>query len=120
MSDHIFAENDNEDRVYRSPNPQLSVNKPITPEHPYFDFELQIPLDTSVDFTSYYTTIENHLHFDLTVLYSLDIAKCIKPNSKLPEEEPTIDDAAKTEEGLWDSYTRVGQPSSLHHTGGVA
>jgi hypothetical protein len=34
----------------------------------------------------------------------------IKPDSKLPEEEPTIDDATKTEEGLWDSYTRVGQP----------
>jgi hypothetical protein len=77
MSGHIFAENDNEDRVYYSLNSRSSVNTAITPEHPYFDFELQIPLDTSVDFTSYYTTIKNHLHFHLTVLYSLDVAKCI-------------------------------------------
>ncbi|KAJ7312403.1 hypothetical protein DFH08DRAFT_973481 [Mycena albidolilacea] len=86
------------------------MNKPITPEHLYFDFELQIPLDTSVDFTSYYTTIENHLYFDLTIPYSLDITKCIKPDSKLPEEEPTIDDAAKTEEVVGLVYASWAAP----------
>ncbi|KAJ7804600.1 hypothetical protein B0H14DRAFT_1615990 [Mycena olivaceomarginata] len=107
---HIFAGNDDEDGIYRYRSPRSSAYESITPAHPYFDFELQIPHETPVDFPSYYTNIQNHLHFDLTVLYSLDVAKCINPDSKLLEEESTIDDATKTEEGLWDSYTRVGQP----------
>ncbi|KAJ7307009.1 hypothetical protein DFH08DRAFT_1088667 [Mycena albidolilacea] len=116
-TEHIFAENDDEDGIYRYRSPRSSAHKSITAAHPYFDFELQIPHETPVDFASYYTAIGNHLYFDLTILYSLDVAKCINPDSELPEEEPTIDDATKTEEGLWDSYTRVGQPlqSTSHY-----
>ncbi|KAJ7307000.1 hypothetical protein DFH08DRAFT_900975, partial [Mycena albidolilacea] len=114
-TEHIFAENDDEGRSYRYISPP--AHKSITPAHPYFDFELQIPRETPVDFASYYTAIENHLYFDLAVLYSLDVAKCINPDSELLEEEPSIDDTTETEEGLWDSYTRVGQPlqSTSHY-----
>ncbi|KAJ7742977.1 hypothetical protein B0H14DRAFT_3167603 [Mycena olivaceomarginata] len=120
-TEHIFADNDDEDRIYRYHSPRSSTRESITPAHPYFDFELQIPHETPVDFASYYTAIENHLHFDLTVLYSLDVAKCINPDSKLLEEEPMIDYATNTEEGLWDSYTRVGQPlqSTSHYWGSL-
>jgi hypothetical protein len=94
-----------------------SFSRTASPAHPYFDFdfELQVPHETPVDFASYYNNEENLLHFHLAVTYSQEVAKCIDPDMyKLVEaqdEEPAADDAAKTEEGLWDTYTPVGQPA---------
>ncbi|KAJ6581805.1 hypothetical protein B0H19DRAFT_517405 [Mycena capillaripes] len=102
-----------EDLAQRASWLYARVNKDLTPAHPYVDFEFEIPHDTPVDFTSYYTAPKNLLQLRLTVLYSADVAKCMRPDAVQPiEEESTTDDAEKTEEGLWDTYTRVGQPPS--------
>ncbi|KAF8216866.1 hypothetical protein K438DRAFT_1953758 [Mycena galopus ATCC 62051] len=94
------------DGISRSRTEQL-----ITLAHPYFDFELQIPYGTPVDFDSYYTSVQHRLELRLTVLYPPEVAKCIRPDSNMAtEEEATGDDATNTEEGLWDSHTLVGKP----------
>ncbi|KAJ7348048.1 hypothetical protein DFH08DRAFT_1080204 [Mycena albidolilacea] len=69
-------------------------NNTFTPEHPHFDFEFHVPNHNSVDFTSYYSSAENQL------LLNLD-----------PRPPRTAaDEAAATEERLWDSTTPVGHP----------
>jgi hypothetical protein len=90
-----------------------SPARPISLAHPHFDFEFKIPQDTPVDFTSYYSTGESVLHFSLDVLYSSSIAKCISPHSRKPtgDEEVSADDAARAEDGLWDTHTPIGEPA---------
>ncbi|KAF7356415.1 hypothetical protein MVEN_00974300 [Mycena venus] len=111
---YLFYEND-EEWMVRNGRFSSTENKPISPANPYYDFEIEVPPETPVDFTSYYTTGESFLQFGLTVLYSIDVAKCMQPNrfkSNVPgDEEMTTDEAAGTEEGLWDMYTRVGKPA---------
>ncbi|KAJ7622909.1 hypothetical protein DFH06DRAFT_761951 [Mycena polygramma] len=95
--------------------------KTLTPAQPYADFELHVPHGTPVDFESYYSNPENYLYFRLGVQYSLDVARCIYPG-RVEVLEETTDEAAKTEEGLWDRYTRVGAPvesPSLQRTLGL-
>ncbi|KAJ7116049.1 hypothetical protein C8R44DRAFT_794024 [Mycena epipterygia] len=107
---YLFKEKD-DDSVFRSPNQHPSSSGPLTVTKPYFDFKLQVP-DTAVpDFSSYYSLGEASLELQLSVLYSQDADICINGVNKYTngEDEKTLDDAAKTEEGLWDSYTRVGQ-----------
>ncbi|KAF7356401.1 hypothetical protein MVEN_00972700 [Mycena venus] len=107
---YVFDEND-EERMIRSRH--LSFMKPVSLADPYYDFEIEVPPETPVDFTSYYTTGESLLQLRLTVLYSIDIAKCVQPNdfkSNIPgDEEMTTDETAATEEGMWNMYTRVGK-----------
>jgi hypothetical protein len=107
----IFNETDD---YWRTSRNSKNWEIPLTPAHPYFDFELPIPRDTPIDFASYYTVIENLLQVRLNVLYSPDVAKCIKPDSRewIEDETLTADDAEKVEEGLWNTYVRVGQPIS--------
>jgi len=119
----VFDENEDGWKVRSFELLSSKTAKSITPPvRPYFDFdfELQVPHDTPVDFASYYNRDENLLDFHLTVLYSPDVAKCIDPSTfKLAEAEDemsTVDDAAKTEEGLWDTYTRVGKPKDSTST----
>jgi hypothetical protein len=119
----IFDENDEDRKPRNAPVPPSRRSGNIVPPvRPYFnfDFELQVPHDTPVDFASYYNRDENLLNFHLTVLYSPDIAKCIDPGTFKPleaeDETSTADDAAKTEEGLWDTYTRIGKPKDSTST----
>jgi hypothetical protein len=106
----VFDEND-DNRMAQNLAP--FAQSTVTPLRPYFDFdfELQIPHDTPVDFASYYNNVENILNFDLTLFYSSEIAECIYPgrikSTDAEDELSTVDDAAKTEEGLRDTYTRV-------------
>ncbi|KAJ7933832.1 hypothetical protein B0H13DRAFT_683881 [Mycena leptocephala] len=113
----VFDEDEDGWKVRRLGLESKTARSIITPparQYFDFDFELQVPHDTPVDFASYYNSDENLLNFRLTVLYSPDVAKCIDPVTfKLVEakdEISTVDDAAKIEEGLWDSFTRVGKP----------
>ncbi|KAJ6581801.1 hypothetical protein B0H19DRAFT_1251967 [Mycena capillaripes] len=101
---HVFRKKDDDWTVNFH---HLSVNGPLTPAQPYLDFEFEVPLDTPVDFALYYADIKNLLQFDLTVQYSSDAAKCIYPRSLMQPEDENVDDATRTEEGLWDTYTRV-------------
>ncbi|KAJ7602198.1 hypothetical protein DFH06DRAFT_1488854 [Mycena polygramma] len=88
--------------------PRLSTGKsPLTPAHPHFDFQLDVPHDTPIDFTSYYANTESVLQLQLTVLYAPEVADCVHPDS---QEELAADDDALTEEGMWDPYTPLGQP----------
>jgi hypothetical protein len=112
----VFDENDGwtaQKSAKWSPNSFAYVTD--TPMRPYFDFdfELQVPHDTPVDLASYYNNDENLLNFHLTVLYSPEVARCIYPSRPKPtdaeDELSTVDDAAKTEEDLWDPYARVGK-----------
>ncbi|KAF7356413.1 hypothetical protein MVEN_00974100 [Mycena venus] len=112
---HVFYENDDDGKV--RPVRLYSVttsttNKTITPAHSHLDFEIQVPHDWPTDFSSYYSSNENQINFYLSVLYSQDVAECIRPGLVSEDEMETADDAAKTEEGLWDPYTRVGKPIS--------
>ncbi|KAJ7116050.1 hypothetical protein C8R44DRAFT_794026 [Mycena epipterygia] len=88
---YLFKEKD-DDSVFRSPNEHKSSSGPLTVTKPYFDFKLQVP-DTA-------SSGQASLELQLSVLYSQEADICING---------TVDDAAKTEEGLWDSFTRVGQ-----------
>ncbi|KAJ7656269.1 hypothetical protein DFH06DRAFT_1473531 [Mycena polygramma] len=104
---HIFEE---KETYGMTPSFDSGTDGALTPAQPYIDFELQIPHDAPIDFASYYSTPENYLHFRLDVVYSPDVAKCMSPGRVEPPEEETTDDAAKTEEGLWDTFTRIGAP----------
>ncbi|KAJ6527270.1 hypothetical protein DFH09DRAFT_164356 [Mycena vulgaris] len=92
----------------------------LTPAHPSFDFEVSLPLETPVDFASYYSHAESLLQLSLTVLYPQEAANCVYPPGKhawIPKDEAPADDVDLTEEGLWDSYTALGkkvQPSTSH------
>ncbi|KAJ7226698.1 hypothetical protein GGX14DRAFT_417156 [Mycena pura] len=90
----------------------------LTEAKPYFDFELPILRTAVPNFSSYYSSIEAVLQLELTVSHSRDVADCIHGVDEFnkydifdnSEDEPTADDISKTEEGLWDSYTAVGEP----------
>ncbi|KAJ7232069.1 hypothetical protein C8J57DRAFT_1384051 [Mycena rebaudengoi] len=94
---------------------------PLTAAKNSLDFELKVPSDALIDFMSYYGGVETMLHFSLTTLYSKSVAECMKTVDRLGaasyelEDETSADDAEKTEEGLWDAYTRVGQPRMSHN-----
>ncbi|KAJ7656286.1 hypothetical protein DFH06DRAFT_1199134 [Mycena polygramma] len=107
----IFAEEEDDGRLRSSRMSLRGEYKALTLTQPYADFEIQIPHGTAVDFESYYSNPENYLQFRLSVKYSPDVAECISPGRVEVPEEETTDDAAKTEEGLWDTYTRVGSPA---------
>ncbi|KAJ6592390.1 hypothetical protein B0H19DRAFT_1364943 [Mycena capillaripes] len=81
----------------------------FTPAHPHLDFEFQVPQEKPVNFASYYTSAENQLLLELEVLYSPEVADCLK---KPPPRPPRTaeDEAAAVEERLWDAHTRVGHP----------
>ncbi|KAJ6545418.1 hypothetical protein B0H19DRAFT_1238291 [Mycena capillaripes] len=81
----------------------------FTPEHPHFDFEFLVPNDGPVDFASYYSSAENQLLLNLDVLYAPEVADCLKKPQPRPPRT-AADEAAATEERLWDSSTRVGHP----------
>ncbi|KAJ7637183.1 hypothetical protein FB45DRAFT_908489 [Roridomyces roridus] len=84
-------------------------NDPLTPEHPYFDFDFEVPRETPVDFASYYTITENRLLFKLDVLYAPEVADCLgKPMPRPPVT--AADAAAATEESLWQSHSPVRHP----------
>ncbi|KAJ6619955.1 hypothetical protein B0H10DRAFT_1131597 [Mycena sp. CBHHK59/15] len=100
-------------RVQRLHPSRSQVNGPLTAAKPYFDFELDVAEDMPIDFPSYYGTGETILQLTLTALYSHDVAKCMGAVDELAydaEDETALDDAAGTEEGLWDSWTPVGEP----------
>ncbi|KAJ7637184.1 hypothetical protein FB45DRAFT_1056393 [Roridomyces roridus] len=85
---------------------------PLTPEHPYFNFDFEVPRETPVDFPSYYTTTENRLLFKLDVLYSPEVADCLgKPMSRPPVM--AADAAAATEERMWQTHSPVGHPGEF-------
>jgi hypothetical protein len=84
-------------------------NNTFTPEHPHFDFEFHVPNHNPVDFPSYYSSAENQLLLNLDVLYAPEVADCLK----MPQPRPprtAADEAAATEERLWDSTAPVGHP----------
>ncbi|KAJ6572262.1 hypothetical protein B0H19DRAFT_1256158 [Mycena capillaripes] len=91
------------------------LTRPISRAHPHFDFEINIPDDTLVDFTSYYGTSRNLIHISLAVVYPPNVAKCISPYSRkwAGDEEVLSDDAARAEDGIWDPYTLIGEPAIL-------
>ncbi|KAK7025123.1 hypothetical protein R3P38DRAFT_3194049 [Favolaschia claudopus] len=90
--------------------PHNGAHGVLTSSDPHFSFALEIPRQAPVDFVSYYSSIENLLQLDLTVLYSVDVARCIhsRPIVESLEKE---EDAATTEDGLWDMWTPVGESS---------
>ncbi|KAJ7140285.1 hypothetical protein C8R43DRAFT_1018130 [Mycena crocata] len=110
-------DSDDEDGTMRWASHRMGAEEPLTPAHPYIDFELQVPQDMPTDFVSYYTKGENLLELQLSVIYPQEVANCLKqPHTPEPvEDELTADEAAKTEEGMWDSHTRVGQPASSYN-----
>ncbi|KAJ6527268.1 hypothetical protein DFH09DRAFT_164284 [Mycena vulgaris] len=115
---YVFTEDDDLNlRMYRSSRDNYGH---LTSAHPSFDFEVSLPLETPVDFASYYSRGESLLQLSLTVLYPQEAANCAYPPEKhasLPKDEISGDDAAMTEEGLWDSYTALGkkvQVSTYH------
>ncbi|KAJ7484340.1 hypothetical protein FB451DRAFT_1232200 [Mycena latifolia] len=98
---HIFADDD--DRMghrLRMLSHSTGSHGSITLAHPSFNFEFEIPEGMPVNFATYYAHGETLLKLCLTVIYSEEAATCMAP---------AADDATMTEEGLWDSYTRVGQ-----------
>ncbi|KAJ7484339.1 hypothetical protein FB451DRAFT_1232194 [Mycena latifolia] len=107
---YIFGD-DNDRMAHRMFSHYPSSYGVITPAHPYFDFELEIPEGRPVDFATYYAHSETLVQLALTVIYSEEAATCANPSARPPKEEVALaaDDATMTEEGLWDSYTRVGQ-----------
>ncbi|KAJ7477253.1 hypothetical protein B0H11DRAFT_2281418 [Mycena galericulata] len=111
---HSSLFNESDSVNYRRINHRPRGNGPLTSAKPYFDFELQVPLTAAPDFLSYYSSGEASLELQLTVLYSQAAAVCIRGVDKYTpiadEGSATQGDAAKTEEGLWDAHTRVGQP----------
>ncbi|KAJ7696609.1 hypothetical protein B0H17DRAFT_403271 [Mycena rosella] len=86
----------------------------LTATKPYFDFEIQVPQTAVPDFSAFYGSVENFLGFQLQVSYSRDAEICIRGVNAYGidavDDESTADDLEKTEEGLWDPHTRVGQP----------
>ncbi|KAJ7477258.1 hypothetical protein B0H11DRAFT_2030447 [Mycena galericulata] len=108
----VFKEKDSNN--YEWVNHQPSTSGSLTSAKPYFEFELQVLQTAAPDFLSYYSSGEASLELQLTVLHSQDAAVCIHGVDKyapvVDEGSATQDDAAKTEEGLWDAYTRVGEP----------
>ncbi|KAJ6581822.1 hypothetical protein B0H19DRAFT_1251986 [Mycena capillaripes] len=107
----VFEEKEKDDRLPRRIQMySMTKTSPISPAHPHFDFELEVQSEAPVDFVSYYATIQNILQVRLTVLYSPDVVKCMDPDSVEQPEKENVDDAARTEEGLWDTFTRVGKP----------
>ncbi|KAK7025120.1 hypothetical protein R3P38DRAFT_2530267 [Favolaschia claudopus] len=114
---NVFAENDDE-KVWQYPSYSSGDEAAITSSNPRTTFEFRLPPEAPVDIMSYYSGVENLLHVELTVLYPLDVAKCMYPGQKLefPENEH---DPAAIEEGLWDTWTRLGtsagsEDSKLH------
>ncbi|KAJ7749019.1 hypothetical protein DFH07DRAFT_829387 [Mycena maculata] len=110
---HYAFRKEDDNSVWTSSFHYPSCRGPVTPARPYFDFELKVPETTPPDFSSYYSSEETVLGLELSVLYSSDVAVCIDGIDKyaaLDDELEKSTDSAKTEEGLWDSYTRVGQP----------
>ncbi|KAJ7180865.1 hypothetical protein C8R46DRAFT_1070789 [Mycena filopes] len=104
--DSLLGERDGHASLPPHSYAELSLDKPFIP------FELEVPRDTPVDFTSYYSRSQTLLHLTLTVRYALDVAKCRFPDQSFapPEDEGPADDSAKTEEGLWDMYAPIGKP----------
>ncbi|KAJ6527269.1 hypothetical protein DFH09DRAFT_1371470 [Mycena vulgaris] len=79
----------------------------LTPAHPSFDFEVSLPLETPVDFASYYSHAER----------GRELRVPAGKHAWIPKDEAPADDVDLTEEGLWDSYTALGkkvQPSTYH------
>jgi hypothetical protein len=116
---YIFKKKDDDDSsVWSYSSRHLSRRGPLTATKLYLDFELPIPTAAVPNFSSHYSSTEAVLKLSLTVIYSRDAADCISGANGLnkydafeePEDERTADDVSKTEDGLWDSYTAVGEP----------
>ncbi|KAJ7477289.1 hypothetical protein B0H11DRAFT_2030589 [Mycena galericulata] len=111
---HSFFFQESDSMNYEWENHQPSGSGSLTSANPSFDFELQVLQTAAPDFLSYYSSGEASLELKLTVLHSQDAAVCIHGVDRYTpvadEGSATQDDAAKTEEGLWDAYTRVGEP----------
>ncbi|KAJ6527274.1 hypothetical protein DFH09DRAFT_1187083 [Mycena vulgaris] len=104
--EYLFTEDDN--LMHQSS--RENYYGPITPAQPYFDFEIRLPLETPVDFASYYSRGESLLELSLSVVYPQEAAKCVYPLEKypwIPQDEAPADDVDMTEERLWDSYTAL-------------
>ncbi|KAF7334409.1 60S ribosomal protein [Mycena venus] len=122
-SSYIFKKKDDDDSsVWSYTNLHPSRHGPLTAAKPYLDFELPIPTTAVPNFLSYYSSAEAVLGLSLTVTYSRDAANCIDGANGLnkydafeePEDERTADDVSRKEDGLWDSYTPVGEPIQSH------
>ncbi|KAJ7269769.1 hypothetical protein C8J57DRAFT_1607569 [Mycena rebaudengoi] len=101
------------DDEYRFQSSYSLTHGPLTSAKPSLDFELHIPHDTPVDIQSYYVRRETALQFSLGALYPMEAAACMEPTrsrDQLEDETWTLNDAERIKEGLWDSYTPVGQP----------
>jgi hypothetical protein len=111
MYAYIF--DDKLERTYSYPPVTLASsgdadNSTLTPAHPYFDFQFEVPRDTVVDFPSYYSNSENQLLFNLDVLYAPEVADCMGFRQLRPPRT-AADEAAAQEELLWDPYTPLAQ-----------
>ncbi|KAF7361152.1 hypothetical protein MSAN_01147000 [Mycena sanguinolenta] len=110
---HVFKTKDEEHSFSFTDN-YPSHHGVLTEAKPFMDFELQIPSTAIPDFSSYYSSTETALELSLTVAYSRDAAECIMGADAYKryiafEDEPTADDVSRLEDGLWDSYTPVGE-----------
>ncbi|KAJ7698897.1 hypothetical protein B0H17DRAFT_1129452 [Mycena rosella] len=112
---YVFKEKDGTTpSVWRSPSLSPSLQSRLRVAKPYFDFELEVPKSAVPDFSAFYSSVENWLELRLDVLYSQDADICMNGVdgsrcADAEDENPTDDAFEKTEEGLWDSHTPVGQ-----------
>ncbi|KAK7025118.1 hypothetical protein R3P38DRAFT_2952806 [Favolaschia claudopus] len=100
----VFAEDDNKEPQHLFPD--SNARGPITSSEPHFSFEIQVPRATPMEFVSYYSSIQNLLELQLSVLYPPEVAKCMHPKLDFLDKE---EDPTTTEEGLWDTWTPVGK-----------
>ncbi|KAJ7695017.1 hypothetical protein B0H17DRAFT_438949 [Mycena rosella] len=113
---HLFKEKDDDSEYSRLLFSDMypSHHSRLTATKPYFDFEIQVPQTVVPDFSAFYGSVENFLGLQLKVSYSRDAEICIRGvdacGIDAVDDESTADDLEKTEDGLWDPYTRVGQP----------
>ncbi|KAK7012838.1 hypothetical protein R3P38DRAFT_3208958 [Favolaschia claudopus] len=106
-SHYVFEEKDDK-KVVCYPSLSHGYEEAITSSNSRITFEFSLPADAPVDTVSYYSGIENFLNVELTVLHSLDVARCLNPGRDFLDNE---DDPAAIEEGLWDTWTRLGSPA---------
>ncbi|KAK7025135.1 hypothetical protein R3P38DRAFT_3269860 [Favolaschia claudopus] len=104
----IFSENDSHQSIASFPH--IGAQGALRSSHPQFSFEFKIPRLTPIDFVSYYSSIESLLQLRLTVLHSVDTARCMYPNEVTSWLEKEEEDAATTNEGLWDMWTPAREP----------
>ncbi|KAJ6452260.1 hypothetical protein C8R45DRAFT_1223588 [Mycena sanguinolenta] len=111
---HVFKKKDDEEDSFSFLNGYTSRHGLLTDAKPSLEFELPIPITAIPDFSSYYGSTNTALELSLTVVYSRDAAECITGADTYKkyasfEDEPTADDVSRLEDGLWDSYTPVGE-----------